>query len=120
MIYRVTHTTRYSYMDAVSQCYNLAHLLPRSTHFQTCTRASIRVNPVPVNCVDRVDYFGNNTFHFSVQDSHKTLEVTATSDVEIIAPHGWFSDRRSVIHADCQAVSRFISRYMDEGYQWIC
>lgn len=41
-------------------------------------------------------------------------------NVEIIAPRDWFSDRRTVILADCQAVSQCISRYMDDGYGWIC
>ncbi len=84
MIYQVTHTTRYRYNKAVSQCFNLAHLLPRNTYYQHCSRAQISVNPLPVNSSDRVDYFGNRSFYFSLQQPHDILEVTAVSEVEII------------------------------------
>ncbi len=86
MNYRVTHTTRYKYQEAVSQCHSLAHLLPRNTHFQRCDRATIRVNPLPTIGTDRNDYFGNKTFHFTLQEPHEVLQVTAISDVEIFAP----------------------------------
>jgi len=85
VIYRVRHSTRYLYSDTVSQCYSLAHLLPRNTFFQRCNRASIAVSPLPVTGADRSDYFGNHTYHFSVQVPHTELEVIAESEVEILA-----------------------------------
>ncbi len=85
MKYRVRHSTRYLYLDTVSQCYSLAHLLPRNTFFQRCNRAFIQVDPLPAVGADRTDYFGNHTYHFSVQAPHTVLEVTAESEVEITA-----------------------------------
>tara|TARA_R110002110_G_scaffold415860_1_gene658707 strand:+ start:25239 stop:26204 length:966 start_codon:yes stop_codon:yes gene_type:complete len=85
MIYQVRHTTRYHYAQSVSQCHSVAHLLPRNTLFQRCNRASIAVAPLPVTGTDRRDYFGNHTYHFSVQTAHKTLEITALSEVEMLA-----------------------------------
>ena len=85
MIYRITHNTRYIYMDTVSQCYSLVHLLPRNTFYQRCNSASIQVNPLPAIGTDRTDYFGNHTYHFSVQVPHNILEVTAQSEVEILS-----------------------------------
>jgi transglutaminase-like putative cysteine protease len=85
MIYRITHNTRYIYMDTVSQCYSLVHLLPRNTFYQRCNSAFIQVNPLPAIGTDRTDYFGNHTYHFSVQYPHTILEVTARSEVEILS-----------------------------------
>jgi len=83
--YRVVHTTRYRYPEAVSQCYSVAHFLPRNTHYQRCTRGVIRLDPQTVSSADRRDYFGNRSYHFSVQTPHKVLAITATSEVEVIA-----------------------------------
>jgi len=85
VIYRVTHRTRYVYDDTVTQCYSLAHLLPRNTFFQRCNSAFIQVDPLPAIGTDRTDYFGNHTYHFSVQFPHTVLEVTASSEVEILS-----------------------------------
>ncbi|MFV8819226.1 transglutaminase family protein [Haliea sp. E17] len=85
MKYRIRHRTRYDYPQQVSQCYSLTHLLPRNTHFQRCTRASISVHPGPAVSAERSDYFGNHSYHFSVQIPHQVLEVTAESEVEILA-----------------------------------
>ncbi|MAT94520.1 MAG: transglutaminase [Halioglobus sp.] len=85
MIYRIRHNTRYLYSDSVAQCYSLAHLLPRNTFFQRCRTAAIHVDPAPVTAAERTDYFGNHSYHFSVQFPHTVLEVTAESEVEILA-----------------------------------
>lgn len=41
-------------------------------------------------------------------------------NVEITLPRDWFSKRRTIKHADCQAGFRCISKYMDDGQGWIC
>lgn len=84
MIYSIRHSTRYLYLDTVSQCYSLAHLLPRNTTHQRCKRAFIGVDPLPAIGTDRTDYFGNHSYHFTVQAPHTTLEVTAESEVELL------------------------------------
>ncbi len=43
-----------------------------------------------------------------------------TGKLAIIAPGNCPRDRRSVLHAACQTVSRCISRYMNDGQEWIC
>lgn len=84
MKYRIRHRTRYDYPSTVSQCYSVTHLLPRDTHFQRCSRASITVDPVPAVGANRADYFGNKSYYFSVQFPHRYLEVVAESEVEIL------------------------------------
>ncbi len=106
MMYRVRHTTRYLYAEPVSQCYSVAHLLPRNTYFQRCNSTKITVSPLPAGGADRTDYFGNHTYHFSVQAPHQTLEVTAESEVEILAQRQSLSLDFGASCADVRAMLR--------------
>ncbi|MBJ7537145.1 transglutaminase family protein [Marinomonas transparens] len=83
MRYRVRHITEYSYGAPVSLCYNMAHLLPRDTRNQRCLNHKIQINPPPVYQNEGQDYFGNQTFYFSIQEAHKKLVIDVTSDFEI-------------------------------------
>ena len=75
MRYRVRHLTEYRYNSPVSLCYNVTHLLPRDTRNQRCLYKSIRVIPTPVYQNEGTDYFGNNTFYFSIQEPHDRLTI---------------------------------------------
>ncbi|MGD2009224.1 MAG: transglutaminase family protein [Cellvibrionales bacterium] len=83
MKYKIRHSTRYKYRQAVSQCINLAYVRPRDTGRQRCNYANITVSPRPLHAAERVDYFGNHHLHFTVEQPHTVLEVTAESWVEI-------------------------------------
>ncbi len=84
MRYRIRHSTRYRYQGVVKQCYSVAHLLPRDTPHQLCRTAQITLQPQPALASDRRDYFGNRSYHFSVQYPHEVLEITATSEVDVL------------------------------------
>ncbi|NVK74496.1 transglutaminase [Marinomonas sp. CT5] len=83
MRYRVRHITAYTYGAPVSLCYNMAHLLPRDTRNQRCLNQKVHINPPPVYQNDGEDYFGNQTFYFSIQEAHKKLVIDVTTDFEI-------------------------------------
>lgn len=83
MKYQVTHISRYQYAANVSHCYNLAHVLPRSTAQQRCLNSQVHVQPEPAMMAIRKDYFGNEVCYFSVQFEHLELEVKAVSQVEV-------------------------------------
>lgn len=83
MRYRVRHITEYTYGAPVSLCYNMAHLLPRDTRNQRCLNQKIQINPPPVYQSEGEDYFGNQTFYFSIQEAHKKLVIDVTTDFEI-------------------------------------
>ena len=89
MRYQVTHTTRYSYSAPVSNCLNLAHLLPRNTYNQTCISSQLNIYPMPATTSERIDYFGNRSCHFAIEQHHETLEVTASSLVDINPVNDW-------------------------------
>ena len=81
MKYRIQHITEYLYASPVSHCYNLAHLVPRTTLRQTCLQSAIQVQPYTAASAQRQDYFGNQSYHFEIQRPHKKLVIEATSIV---------------------------------------
>ncbi|GAB1257682.1 transglutaminase family protein [Aurantivibrio plasticivorans] len=82
MRYRVKHITEYKYVEAVTHCYNLAHMTPRSTRRQRCFSSDVIVSPRPAVHSQRVDYFGNQAYQFEIQQRHKKLTITVVSDIE--------------------------------------
>lgn len=87
MKYRVRHTTTYDYNAPVTLCYNMAHLLPRDTERQRCLNRRIQVHPSPTYQREGVDYFGNPTFYFSIQEPHQKLTIDVVSYFDIQLPN---------------------------------
>ena len=83
MTYRVTHRTTYKYSEPVSLCHNVLRLTPRCTDRQTCLWSDLQVTPTPAVLSRSVDYFGNPTIFFTVQDRHKQLTITMTSEAVV-------------------------------------
>lgn len=83
MLYRITHHTSYRYQTPVRQGLNTARMLPRDTSRQQCRQASIRVSPAPTTARERTDYFGNRAYHFTMEETHSALEVSAESLVDV-------------------------------------
>ncbi|RBP51267.1 transglutaminase family protein [Arenicella xantha] len=89
MRYSIRHVTRYQYPVAVTQAMNLGYLIPRTTARQQCLSNQVSVSPQVATSMTREDYFGNQAFHFTVENSHQTLEVVATSQVDVRAAADW-------------------------------
>ena len=83
--YKITHTTTYIYGDTVPVCHNEVHLAPRDTFWQICQYFKLVIKPHPDTMGKRNDYFGNQLHHFSIQEGHRRLCVTATSRVGVRA-----------------------------------
>ncbi len=83
MNYRVVHQTIYEYSSPVGLCHNEARLKPRDFAHQNCLNTFIHIDPKPSDFLERRDFFGNRTAYFSIQQPHKKLIVTATSDIAI-------------------------------------
>jgi transglutaminase-like putative cysteine protease len=62
----------------------MAHLLPRDTRNQRCIHQKVQINPPPVYQKEGEDYFGNQTFYFSIQEAHKKLVIDVSTDFEIV------------------------------------
>ncbi len=82
---RVSHVTRYDYVESVSLCHSVARLKPRDTSAQRCLAAQLRIDPWPAVSREHLDFFGNRVNYFSIQMSHVSLEVTAVSEIEVTA-----------------------------------
>ncbi len=83
MIYRIRHITHYEYDKPVTLCYNRAYLLPRDTDYQTCLSSSIQVLPVPVQGQQRLDYFNNKAYYFSLEQPHQELQIDVTTEIRV-------------------------------------
>lgn len=83
MKYRITHITEYHYHESVSHCYNVAHMLPRTTNRQQCQKTDVIISPSTINKAKRKDYFGNWSYLFEVQKNHKKLSIKVTSEIDV-------------------------------------
>ena len=86
MNYRVVHRTLYEYAAPVTVSHHVARLEPRITAGQTRGDFAMVIVPAPALRKAREDYFGNRLCFFSIQETHKHLEITTSSRVSVIAP----------------------------------
>ncbi len=86
MRYEITHTTTYTYEEAVSIGHHLARMAPRDLPKQSCEFHELDILPEPLSMAGYRDYFGNATLFFGLHGSHKSLKVTARSFVDVTAP----------------------------------
>jgi transglutaminase-like putative cysteine protease len=84
--YRVTHTTRYGYDEAIPLSHNVVRLRPREHAKQACLQHELILQPAPAVKNDGFDYFGNHVTWFSLQEPHTGLKIAAESMVEVALP----------------------------------
>lgn len=83
MRFTVRHTTAYQYDEPVTLGYNRAHLLPRDTSRQRVMQREVRITPTPNWQTQHTDYYGNQYIYFIMQEPHRELEITITSEVDV-------------------------------------
>lgn len=83
MLYRATHTTRYSYEAPVSQCLSEVRLTPRALPWQIVLERTISSTPEPVSVDERKDYYGNVVSLLSILERHDRFTTIATSIVQV-------------------------------------
>ncbi len=82
MRFRVRHLTTYRYTEAVQLSHHAAHLRPRAVDGQRVGAAAVAIRPEPAVLHEGQDYFGNPTTFFTIQESHSTLEIESSFEVE--------------------------------------
>lgn len=82
MKYKITHNTTYHYFEPVSLCHNIVRLLPRNTIEQTLKSVKVEIDPLPNILREYADFFGNKIIYFTIEQEHKKLSVTVTSEIE--------------------------------------
>ncbi len=83
MKYIVRHTTDYKYALSVSNCYNVAYVLPRNTETQSVESIDIKISPMATTHNTRSDCFGNQFLQFSIEKDHSELALTITSRIYV-------------------------------------
>jgi transglutaminase-like putative cysteine protease len=86
--YEIVHRTVYEYSSDVSISQHVVHLTPRTLPGQQCLRHDLTVEPAAALVTSREDYFGNPTRFFTMAGAHRTLVVTARSEV-VVYPRRW-------------------------------
>jgi transglutaminase-like putative cysteine protease len=86
MKYRIIHRTVYDYSEPVTVSHHAARLQPSEGGGQSVTEFGLEIRPRPERLTQRLDYFGNALAVFSIREQHPSLEVTATSCVEVRCP----------------------------------
>jgi len=85
VLYSITHRTSYEYAANVSVSHHVAHLQPRVSPRQQVSDFFLEVDPKPSVQTPRLDYYGNATTNFSIAVHHRSLSVTAHSQVRVTA-----------------------------------
>ncbi len=83
MNYRIVHRTEYHYSEPVDSGHNEARLLAREVPRQHTRSAVLAIDPPPADFRERLDYFGNRVVSFALDQPHRALTVTATSEITV-------------------------------------
>ncbi|GAC1448689.1 MAG: transglutaminase family protein [Chitinophagaceae bacterium] len=59
-------------------------MIPRSFDKQTCKKSIVTISPLPGIKDEYEDFFGNKVMYFAIQQEHKKLTVTVSSEIEKI------------------------------------
>ena len=84
VVYRVVHTTHYTYSAAVSVSHHLARVKPRLCPGQECLSHELHIEPAPAVVRSHYDYFGNAVDFFIVERAHTELIVQSRSVVKVL------------------------------------
>ena len=86
LVYRIVHSTTYTYEQPARACHNSVTLLPRSDGPTTPVNFRVQIRPQPESIWRREDFFGNSVHSFSLDASHRQLIVTASGRVRVAYP----------------------------------
>lgn len=81
--FRVRHETHYAYAAPVALAQNEARVQLRDTAWQWVEAESVILRPDARDRRERVDYFGNRTLYFSIQEAHDEFRLIVESLVAI-------------------------------------
>jgi transglutaminase-like putative cysteine protease len=86
VIYRLRHSTAYSYAQPVELAAHLLHLMPRKVPGQRVLSARLTCLPRADHHTETHDHFGNAATRLFLSAPHTSFEVTSESMVEVDFP----------------------------------
>jgi transglutaminase-like putative cysteine protease len=84
LLYEITHTTTYDYLEDVSASQHLVRLAPRSYPKQNCLSHELAISPHPATLAGHSDYFGNPAHFVAVESPHRQLQIRSHSRVAVL------------------------------------
>ncbi|UIJ72326.1 transglutaminase family protein [Aurantimonas sp. HBX-1] len=86
MIYDLTLKIAYDYRSAVTDARHSLRVRPRTDHDQTVTGLSLTLAPLPDECVEERDFFGNAVDAVAFHRPHRNLSVEMRARVRVDRP----------------------------------
>ena len=81
MMYQLTHTTTYDYVEPVSLSHHVLRLRPRELPYQNCLAHAFAIEPSPKRYTAHTDCFGNRASFVEVEELHTKLVIRSSSKV---------------------------------------
>jgi len=117
--YRISHVTTFQYSHPVAVSHHSSFLKPLSNHEQCCHEFSLSINPESQDMIEVIDYFGNVSQLFSIQELHDELIVESRSVVSVNRP----TIALESIQLSCREVNAFICKmpydHIDDARQFM-
>ncbi|MFM9880275.1 MAG: transglutaminase N-terminal domain-containing protein [Burkholderiaceae bacterium] len=82
----ITHVTRYHYTPVVDTALHVAYLKPEHSASQTLLAHELHVEPAPAQTSKSLDVYGNARTYLAFNETHASLQVTASSTVQTSPP----------------------------------
>jgi len=83
IIYQVDHLTSYDYSIPVVISHHLAHIEPREVPRQKWLNYQLTITPEPAVTQERVDFFGNRSLAFCLEEEHLHFAMKISGAVEV-------------------------------------
>jgi len=109
MILKVEHTTLFEYDSPIYETATEVRLHPagNGTTAQRCVNFNLQLHP-DATVFDYTDFYGNKVHHFNILQSHKRVEIVATSVVETAPACQGTPEEREIYLMDFSAESRYV------------
>jgi transglutaminase-like putative cysteine protease len=110
MILKVEHTTLFEYVSPIYETATEVRLEPASNGINTlqrCVNFNLLLNP-EATIFEYTDFYGNKVHHFNILQSHKRVEITATSVVETVPGSEGIEEQNEIYLMDFCCESRYV------------
>lgn len=109
MILKVEHTTLFEYDSPIYETATEVRLEPvgNGTTMQRCVNFNLQLNPEAM-VFEYTDFYGNRVHHFNILQSHKRVEIVATSVVETASALLGTAEENEIFLMDFSGESRYV------------
>ncbi len=109
MILKVEHSTLFEYDNPIYETATEVRLHPDNSPLapQRCASFKLQVDP-PATLFEYTDFYGNTVNHFNLLQSHKRVNITATSVVETGEGRSASGDDEDIFLMDFLCQSRYV------------